>query len=231
MGSEKAVIASKLRNKRKWITALALLVMALFGYLLANAENAVYRQEIASLKKTIAGLNTENHLLTQKVHQTEASQMVCESERNLQQTSLQTTRNELKQCEQDIGFYQHVLAPELGDGMLGAYAVSVLDLNNTNTLRLSMVLLQPRAVKRVISGTLKVTLSNAGKTRTLNLGEISYRFKYFQNALLEFDLPTDFTPDELRFSSDVIQYKRVREQYEQSFHWSDITSTPELSSP
>lgn len=215
---------SEFRQKKRFtpfLTALALLVMLWVGYQLANTRTAWLQQDISNLEQTVAGLNQENHALTQQLNQQLAKQTVCNAELELVAKRIEAGGEKLLACEEKIGFYQYVMAPELSQGLFSVDIMSVKT-PSPNEYTLELILLQPRQQKAVVTGELEIELIIAESDQPISLAKIDYRFKFFQKQMQSIVLPPDVTPVSLSFSTRVMQYKRFREQYSIQLSWSDI---------
>jgi hypothetical protein len=209
-----------LKRYRRLAVFLLFLLALWLGYKLANIERQYYQSTIQDLKATIANLNEQNHDVTQSMNQGEAKLTLCKAETAAVEDSLLEVENNLSQCEADVALYQHVMAPELSGDML---SVSVLSIkpseSDDNTYSLSMVLLQPRLQKAVISGELSVTLKYADGTLSKVMQKVPYRFKFFQQENFSISLPTEAVPEFIVFESDITQYRRVRESLYLEVPW------------
>ncbi|MFC3094565.1 hypothetical protein DRW07_13250 [Alteromonas sediminis] len=213
---------SRITDKRyRWSGLFVALLFTLWvGYQLAESERNKLRAEITLLKGNVAALNAENHVITQQVNELNARQSVCDSQLQLTQEAKYEERQTLSACEEQVAFYQHVMAPELSQKLLSVDLMQARwSAETANTINIELVLLQPRTQKSTISGKLKVELVVEGQTTPILLDNIDYRFKFFQQVSQSFTLPGDAVPVALRFSSSVMQYKRVREQYSQEIPW------------
>ncbi|NVK58300.1 MAG: hypothetical protein HWE26_22150 [Alteromonadaceae bacterium] len=210
----------------------SLLAMLIFGFVLANVERQRLLDKTEHLSHSVANLRAENEQL-----QTESNQLQVKLE--LAQMRSSQLKQEVVRLQEDIfslqtdkAFYQHVVAPETTqDG----FFIDGLELFATSTegyYRITMVLLQQRAVSVVVKGELaiSVTGSDNGQHRVLSSqtddilpeGNMAYAFKYFQPVTLYLQLPDGFTPQSMTLSTAVHQYKRLRGEYERTYNWQDI---------
>lgn len=213
----------------------SLLAMVVFGIFLANTERGQLLKEAEQLQHTVANLQTENeHLqtLTNRLNvKLELSEMRAE------QLKLEVVRLEesVFNLQKDKAFYQHVIAPETTqDG----FFIDGLELFPTATegyYKVTMVLLQQQAVSAIVRGELSVSVTGildskhriltSAEDAILPEGEVAYGFKYFQPVTLYLQLPENFLPESLAFSTTVYQYKRRRGDYQRSYNWQDILVT------
>jgi len=202
---------------------LALLLALWIGYQLAETERTQLKAQIALLNGNVAQLNAENHVITQQVNELSARQSVCDSQLTLTQEAKHEERQTLAACEEQVAFYQHVMAPEVSQRLLSVDLMQAgWSDTQPNTIEIELVLLQPRTQKATISGKLTLELIIEGGDATIPLASIDYRFKFFQQVKEKFAIPADAVPVALRLSSSVTQYKRVREEFTQEIPWPTI---------
>lgn len=213
----------------------SLLAMVVFGIFLANTERSQLLKEAGQLQHTVANLQTENeqlHTLTNQLNvKLELAEMRSE------QLKLEVVRLEesVFNLQKEKAFYQHVVAPETTqDG----FFIDGLELFTTATegyYKVTMVLLQQQAVSAIVRGELSVSVTGildskhriltSAEDAILPEGEVAYGFKYFQPVTLYLQLPENFLPESLAFSTTVYQYKRRRGDYQRSYNWQDILVT------
>ena len=214
------------------LLGVSLLAMLIFGFILANIERQSLHTQNDQLSHSVDTLKAENEQL-----QTEANRL------NVRLELAEMRAEELKQqvvelegdvfaLQKDKAFYQHVVAPETTqDG----FFIDGLELFPTETagyFKLTMVLLQQQAVSAMVRGELSLsvtgikdgqhTILSSPKDAILPEGQVEYGFKYFQPVTLYLQLPENFAPQTLQFSTTIYQFKRKRGDYERRYNWQDI---------
>ena len=210
----------------------SLLAMLVFGMFLANADRGQLVDETRQLQHSISNLQTENEQLQTQANQLEVKLELAEMRAEQLKQEVVRLEEVVFNLQKDKAFYQHVVAPETTqDG----FFIDGLELFETTTdgyFKATMVLLQQRAVSAIVRGDLKVAVTGIqnGKHRILTSddnailpeGNVTYGFKYFQPVTLYLQLPENFEPESIEFTTTVYQYKRRRGDYQRSYNWQDI---------
>ena len=207
----------------------SLLAMLVFGMFLANADRGQLVDETRQLQHSISNLQTENEQL-----QTQANQLDIKlelAEMRAEQLKQEVVRLEevVFNLQKDKAFYQHVVAPETTQDGFFIDGLELFETTADGYFKATMVLLQQRAVSAIVRGDLKVAVTGIqnGKHRILTSddnailpeGNVTYGFKYFQPVTLYLQLPENFEPESIEFTTTVYQYKRRRGDYQRSYNW------------
>ena len=210
----------------------SLLAMLVFGMFLANADRSQLADETRQLQHSIRNLQTENEQL-----QTQANQLDIKlelAEMRAEQLKQEVVRLEevVFNLQKDKAFYQHVVAPETTQDGFFIDGLELFETTADGYFKATMVLLQQRAVSAIVRGDLKVAVTGIqnGKHRILTSddnailpeGNVTYGFKYFQPVTLYLQLPENFEPESIEFTTTVYQYKRRRGDYQRSYNWQEI---------
>ena len=210
----------------------SLLAMLVFGMFLANADRGQLVDETRQLQHSISNLQTENEQL-----QTQANQLDIKlelAEMRAEQLKQEVVRLEevVFNLQKDKAFYQHVVAPETTQDGFFIDGLELFETTADGYFKATMVLLQQRAVSAIVRGDLKVAVTGIqnGKHRILTSddnailpeGNVTYGFKYFQPVTLYLQLPENFEPESIEFTTTVYQYKRRRGDYQRSYNWQEI---------
>jgi len=210
----------------------SLLAMLVFGMFLANADRSQLADETRQLQHSISNLQAENEQLQTQANQLDVKLELAEMRAEQLKQEVVRLEEVVFNLQKDKAFYQHVVAPETTqDG----FFIDGLELFETATdgyFKATMVLLQQRAVSAIVRGDLKVAVTGIqnGKHRILTSddneilpeGNVSYGFKYFQPVTLYLQLPENFEPESVEFTTTVYQYKRRRGDYQRSYNWQEI---------
>ncbi|MBR9790567.1 MAG: hypothetical protein GYB58_02335 [Gammaproteobacteria bacterium] len=210
----------------------SMLAMLVFGMFLANAERGQLVDETRQLQHSISNLQTENEQLQTQANQLDVKLELAEMRAEQLKQEVVRLEEVVFNLQKDKAFYQHVVAPETTqDG----FFIDGLELFPTTTdgyFKATMVLLQQRAVSAIVRGDLKVAVTGIqnGKHRILTSddnailpeGNVTYGFKYFQPVTLYLQLPENFVPESIEFTTTVYQFKRRRGDYQRSYNWQEI---------
>lgn len=220
MSDSKIIRKRKLQRIRKAGIFVSLLLSLWFGYQLADVRHQYYQGKIADLNETISTLNEANHELTQSFNQHSARLLLCENEKVASHDALLEEQASLETCEAEVNLYRHVVAPELTGNFLAVDRLRIEKIESEgNRYRLNFLLLQPKLQKAIINGDLNISVGYNNSDKVISVGELKYRFKYFQQASVDIVLPNESSPQYLLFTSNVKQYKRIRETLEQRIDW------------
>ncbi|MEC9260110.1 MAG: DUF6776 family protein [Pseudomonadota bacterium] len=210
----------------------SLLAMLVFGMFLANVGRGQLVDETRQLQRSVSNLQTENEQLQTQANQLDVKLELAEMRAEQLKQEVVRLEEVVFNLQKDKAFYQHVVAPETTqDG----FFIDGLELFETTTdgyFKATMVLLQQRAVSAIVRGDLKVSVTGIqnGKHRILTSddhailpeGNVTYGFKYFQPVTLYLQLPDNFAPESIEFTTTVYQYKRRRGDYQRSYNWQEI---------
>lgn len=222
------------------ILLMCLLGMSWFGYLLSQWDREQLEGEIAQRDTSIAQLKKENESLTSTKNQLEVQlELSLMRNENILQTLAEQART-IRDLSQDKAFYQHVIAPETTQDGFFVDGLTVSQTASDGYVQAKMVLLQQTDIKGVVRGELHVTVEGSmeGKPATLTSddsafmaqGPITFGFKFFQPVTFYMQLPQGFTPEQIRFDTQVYQYKRKRGDYTRQYQWQAVVNAPTLTS-
>ncbi|MCQ8848417.1 hypothetical protein NQT74_07490 [Alteromonas stellipolaris] len=220
----------------KWslLVAALLLIMIAFGYKLARIADEGDSMKVAAQDKTIALLVSENNQYVTQVNQLEVALQLTELEKKSIAEQLNNVQAEQAELQQQLAFYQRIMAPETTQDGFIIEGVEVASLPEPNQFQMRFVVLQQRQNKAVVKGKLAVTLSGEreGKEYTVTIGEpgfipqdIEYRFKYFQAINTSFTLPEGFKPTSMTLTTTVYQYNSRRGDLAKTVMWEDALNS------
>ena len=220
------------------VIVMVMLFMMFIGYRLAliNTEHSLKEQQMKT--GSIAHAQAENTRLVQELSQRQVELAMIKSAQQLLQEDVAKALNEKKALQQQIDLYQAVLGESQGTGPFAIHHAHIMPLPEANHYVLDMLLLQGRALKALINGNLKITLTGmqAEQTKTLNLTKLltqsdtitqsdtsmRYRYQYFLERQYVFVLPEGFAPTSMSVATDVFQWKRKIDSFTQTFVWDDL---------
>ena len=210
----------------------SLLAMLVFGMFLANADRSQLADETRQLQHSISNLQTENEQLQTQANQLDVKLELAEMRAEQLKQEVVRLEEVVFNLQKDKAFYQHVVAPETTQDGFFIDGLELFETTADGYFKATMVLLQQRAVSAIVRGDLKVAVTGIqnGKHRILTSddneilpeGNVSYGFKYFQPVTLYLQLPENFEPESIEFTTTVYQYKRRRGDYQRSYNWQDI---------
>ncbi|MDP2535848.1 DUF6776 family protein [Alteromonas stellipolaris] len=220
----------------KWslLVAALLLVMIAFGYKLARIVDEGDSLKVAAQDKTIAILVSENNQYVTQVNQLEVALQLTELEKKSIAEQLNNVQAEQAELQQQLAFYQRIMAPETTQDGFVIEGVEVVSLPEPNQFQMRFVVLQQRQNKALVKGKLAVTLvgEREGKEYTVTIGEpefiqqeIEYRFKYFQAINTSFTLPDGFQPTSITLETTVYQYNAKRGDLAKTVKWEDALNS------
>ncbi|GAB5381463.1 MAG: hypothetical protein Alis3KO_34170 [Aliiglaciecola sp.] len=212
--------------------SLLILILAIASYSAfkyGNQHYAKQQNEIEMLQHTMSNLDAENQRLTQRLNvlgvELEVQRLAA---LNLQNSISEGLQRET-QLQQEISFYQRVMAPELKQEGFVIEAFDIAPSVSERGFRYELVLMQQDKIKNVVKGTIEVTLigSEQGKPKRYALPSLveaesdplTFSFKYFQVINGEFILPEGFAPEKIQVKAEVFQFRRKRGDLERTFDW------------
>ncbi len=225
----------------KWtlMVAFIMLVMVGFGYKLARIIDEGDGKKVQAQKETIAILSEENNTLTTKVNQLEVALELATLESENIAKTLGDQKKKLEAQQEQLSFYERVMAPEKTDDGFAIEGVEVFQLSNTS-YQLRLVLLQSKQRKAVLNGKLDIAIvgKRDGKPIRLESGnssllaeDVKYRFRFFQAVNVMLTIEEDIDVESIAFTTRVYQYKTIKGKYEISVPWSEALSVDVEQSP
>jgi hypothetical protein len=216
------------------IILVALLGSAYLGYQGGHYFTALQLRQLNTLQQTNQNLKKENAELSQNYN-------VLRVELEVAKLSEQKTFEEIKQglerekaLQQDIAFYQQVMAPELSQQGFVIDAFNVSKSLSDRAYRFEIVLMQREKINNTLKGTLDVVLigSEAGNAKQYALKDLlvdqnmslNFGFKYFQVVEGEIQLPENFLPERVLINTEIYQFNRKKGDLQSSFNW--VQSNP-----
>ncbi len=209
-----------------------MLAMVFFGYQLAGYQHKQNTLAYENATTTAQMLKAENDILNLRVSRLEVELALEKNVTSAAHQQRQEAISTVRRLEEQLAFYQNVMAPELTqDGFL-VDGLQVVAAASERFYRLSLVLLQQRQNKAIVKGDLFIRIKGSqdgkpaviepGQPQFLPEGPVVYRFKYFQTVNVSFQLPENFVPEFIEFASEVYQYTTKRGDYMRRFPWSQV---------
>ena len=209
------------------VCIMFLLVMMVFGYQLALFNHKEMKKQQASEQQSLAYVQAENSRLRKKVSALEVASVLATKKAQALTQATEADRLHIQELEQQLAFYQRVVAPEeTQDGFL-VDGLQVEATASVRNYRLTAVLLQRNTNKALIKGELTIEVEGSfnGAPQTLS-GEqleaepkIVWGFRFFQPIDYSFSLPDGFTPERIILKTTVYQWKTRRGDYQRIVKW------------
>lgn len=216
---------------------VAILVVAAFfaGQWMSGQNQEISAREYKGLNKLATQQEKELVELRRKVLVNESNSAVDkESQQEIQQTVLNQNAR-IAKLENELFFYQRVLAPDKADRGLRIDTFSLKPTAEDNKLvDFRLVVTQVTNNNNFIEGRALVSLiGTRGKTQEvvlplkdvspeINELDIKFRFKYFQNIVGQIHLPADFEPQKVQVILQSTGSKAMRIQAEYDWPTKEI---------
>ena len=216
------------RVRLLWLAILALLAAlawSILGYApaLVSSEMAATEQQQITRLERFSHAESERKRLAAEVRRLTTMQQVDQRAYALLQENFTSLQEEIVGLEEQLAFYQAVVAPdESKPGLkIERFDISAL---GSNEFEYTLVLLQSRKDRGTVKGsfTLNVQGTLEGRRASLSMAEIStpsvanakVRFRYFQNIHGRIGFPSGFVPQRVSLKLDVNQpHKDVKKSY------------------
>ncbi len=218
------------------ICIAALALMLLFGYQIARFQQEQAEKSVVSEAATSEFLATQNASLKTRVSELEVENILAGNSVKAMKKKLEEQLQQNRTLEDRLSFYQRVVAPEVTQDGFFIDGVQIAPSASESRYRLTAVLLQQNENKTILKGELQITVRGAldgvphevstSDSNVFPSGPVKWGFKYFQTVDMEFTLPKNFVPEQIVFSTDVIQWKTKRGEYFNSLDWVDVYDSP-----
>ncbi len=230
---------SEYRKKLGFVKSYSIIVGIIVIFVLMTFEFSSYRHqslldENDLLHNSLDNLKQEYELIRSEFNKQKVALDVASLSNEKAQQQIQDLLDKQRELQQQVGFYQRVLAPETTQGGFLVNSVEVSDTSSDNNFEIRFMLLQNEDIKAVIRGTLEVQISGSlnGKPVAYKLQSLQdepeqslkFGFKYFQVLSRYITLPEGFTPELITINTDIYKYKRMRGSYTRSISWKDAYS-------
>jgi hypothetical protein len=209
-------------------SAYALYVKA-YGW--AQVELSALSEERNELMVTVQTLREGNSALRERVAILERAQQVEGKAYEDVDEHLGRLQDEVLALKEEIAFYRGIVSAGKEKGL--KIQTFVVDKETTpGAYRFQLVLTQQLKRVKVISGTVKLKITDEQNSRPTSLllsdmsGEqsksLNFEFKFFQRIEGRFTLPDGFKPDRLQIQ--VVSKGKKPASVEKSFEWLGLTS-------
>lgn len=203
-----------------------------YGRYTAGYDSAAAAEARLRMMEYINELEAENQRLQQRVALLQQGSEVDRHAFKDVSQSLKSLQDEVYELKEEVAFYRGVL--ESGDTDKGLQIQSLMLENGgqRHEYRFKLVLTQVMADTRVIQGDVEMTVYGMkdGAEQALPLskltrngvGDLHFRFKYFQKLQGRITFPKGFMPT--RVALRVVPKGRSRASLEKTFVWNEITA-------
>lgn len=220
---------------RFYLVALFILSSVFYaGHEFADKRNHLLIDELEVMQSSVANLTAENQTLNTQLNVKKVELEVASIANEQAQISYKELMQKRASLQEQISFYQKVMAPELTQDGFVVESVEVSSTASANNYAMKVMMLQRESIKAVIKGTLKISLRGSQNQVPIqydleNLldGEnqnLAFSFKYFQVLELRLTLPEYFVPEQIEINTDVYKFKRLRGSYSRSIEWNEAYS-------
>lgn len=222
--------------RRVALVVAAFVALAIVGYLLHLRERSADARDIAaleqerdSLRQQVTELDVRNAAMRERLAILERARQVDGKAYSEVGQHLRSLQDEVLALKEEVAFYRGIVSAGKEQGL--NIQTFVLDKNGTgNAYRFQLVLTQNMKRAKVVSGTVKlsVTGEQGGQSRRLGLDELSadraraleFQFKYFQRLEGSFTLPEGFVPRQVHVNATASGKKP--KNVEQAFDWQSL---------
>ncbi len=201
------------RRLRLLLAAVALVALVAgfglfqWGQFAAGGAGSRAEARVAELAAVVARLETENGSLREELARARTSLEVDREAQVHLEEALAASENRVATLNEELQFYQRIVAPSEGRTGLRVQTFEVADGSIEHSYRLRLLLVQnPRRSGRA-SGRVEVALHGQldGEEASLALDQLAaepqpYEFLYFQDVDLEIILPEGFVPQTAEIS-------------------------------
>jgi len=221
------------RTRYTLVIAFVMVVMVYVGFQLAQVNQDYLQQQLQMEQTTTRNLAEENRRLVTQKNELNVELEIAKLANEALDTRIREGLQRERALNEQVTFYQKVIAPELSEEGFSIDGVQVAATASENYYSLSMVLIQQTRIKDTISGNLSIRLigSRDGKPASIPLTELlpesseqplRYSFKYFQTLSVDFRKPDNFVPERIDISTTIYQYRKRRGDYSYTVDWSQV---------
>ena len=197
----------------------------------AQTELSALTEQRDELMITVEALREGNSALRERVAILERAQQVEGKAYEDVDTHLGSLQDEVLALKEEVAFYRGIVSAGKEKGL--KIQTFVVDKETTpGAYRFQLVLTQHLKRVKMISGTVKLKITDEQNSRPTNLllsdmsGEraksLKFKFKFFQRIEGRFTLPDGFNPDRLQIQ--VVSKGKKPASVEKSFEWLGLTS-------
>ncbi|HET8897873.1 MAG TPA: DUF6776 family protein [Rhodanobacteraceae bacterium] len=202
-------------RRRRWLMAMALGVVLLFGvlagYWLARQSSPaeVSASPDAALPAMNVAPDADREALAQQVVNLKRSEQMAKIAADSLRHTLADREEEISALRADLAFYSRLVGSGEQQSGLVLHSVHVTPIQGSNAYNLSLVLTQSANRGAENQGKVRLALEGVDKGKLVLLdgadigdpgsnGELPYRFKYFEQLHATVLLPAGFIPNRLR---------------------------------
>jgi hypothetical protein len=223
-----------------WLLGLLAILLAiitliwsayLYGQREAGFDRSQAMKAVAELQHQLEDLqkqNTENQHQAAMIERT--SQIDDDANKQLKK-SLNDSQQEVLDLKKELAFYKSVVTPEHEKRSLAIQTIQ-LQRDETGEYRYKVMVSKRGRNDKLVRGSIdiKVEGSEAGQAKVLSLSDVSnnaknvtkFSFKYFQNFEGTMNLPTTFTPENMRVVVTPSSYGV--DKIDELYSWADLSS-------
>lgn len=233
---EKLVIRSSRPNQRwGFLLVMAVLVAIAtwqifeYGRRMGGFDRFDAADREAGLSREIQELQRLNEDLRAQVALLKTSADIDKQAYSRIEISLSGLQQEIQTQQEELAFYQSIVAPADGKSGLRVQEFQVDSRGNPNTYSLGIVVIRTKKHDSRVTGVVDLTVEGLqnGKSVSLSLNDLTpsasevspleFKFRYFQDFERDIVLPSDFTPQKVHV--ELKPKSRWIKSVTQSFDW------------
>jgi cell division protein FtsL len=203
----------------------------LYGQRQAGFDRSQAMKTVTELSQKLEDLQkqyTENQHQAAMIERT--SQIDDDANKQLKK-SLNDSQQQVLDLKKELAFYKSVVTPDHEKRSLAVQTIQ-LQQDETGEYRYKVMVSQRGRNDKLVRGSVEIKIegTEAGKVKVLNLSDVSknaknvtkFSFKYFQNFEGTMNLPTNFTPENLRVVVTPSSWGVAK--IDELYSWADLSS-------
>ena len=223
-----------------WLLGLLAILLAiitlvwsayLYGQRQAGFDRSQAMKTVTELSQKLEDLQkqyTENQHQAAMIERT--SQIDDDANKQLKK-SLNDSQQQVLDLKKELAFYKSVVTPDHEKRSLAVQTIQ-LQQDETGEYRYKVMVSQRGRNDKLVRGSVEIKIegTEAGKVKVLSLSDVSknaknvtkFSFKYFQNFEGTMNLPTNFTPENLRVVVTPSSWGVAK--IDELYSWADLSS-------
>jgi len=223
-----------------WLLALLAILLAiitliwsayLYGQREAGFDRSQAMNEVSRLHQQLEDLQKQYAENQHKAAMIKRTSQIDDDANKQLKKSLNDSQQEVLDLKKELAFYKSVVTPEHEKRSLAIQTIQ-LQQDETGEYRYKVMVTQRGRNDKLVRGSIEIKVegAEAGQVKVLSLSDVSnntknvtkFSFKYFQNFEGTMNLPTTFTPENLRVVVTPSSYGV--EKIDELYSWADLSS-------
>ncbi len=203
----------------------------LYGQREAGFDRSQAMDEVSRLHQQLEDLQKQYAENQHKAAMIERTSQIDDDANKQLKKSLNDSQQEVLDLKKELAFYKSVVTPEHEKRSLAIQTIQ-LQQDETGEYRYKVMVSQRGRNDKLVRGSIEIKIegTEAGKVKVLSLSDVSnnaknvtkFGFKYFQNFEGTMNLPTTFTPENLRVV--VTPSSWGVDKIDELYSWADLSS-------